>query len=83
MIQKIWLLFFCATTLLGRTVDLGGAWDFRYDTASRGEAGAWYSSDEGLWTRIQVPGAFDQALRNDVLYQGKAWYRTSFEAAPA
>jgi beta-galactosidase/beta-glucuronidase len=84
VIQKFWLLFFCATTLLGRTVDLGGIWDFRYDADSRGEAGAWYSSDAGpAWTRIQVPGSFDQALRNDVLYQGKAWYRTWFEVAPA
>ena len=84
MIRNIWLLFFCATTLFGRTVDLGGVWDFRYDTESRGEAGAWYSSDAGpAWTKIQVPGSFDQALRNDVLYQGKAWYRTWFDAAPA
>ncbi len=81
--QKIWLLFFFATTGLGRTVDLGGFWDFRYDPDSRGEAGAWYSSDAGpAWTRIQVPGSFDQALRNNVLYQGKAWYRTWFEVAP-
>jgi beta-glucuronidase len=84
VIQKIWLLFFCATTLLGRTVDLGGVWDFRYDADSRGEAGGWYSSGAGpVWTRIQVPGSFDQTLRNDVLYQGKAWYRTWFEVAPA
>jgi len=82
--QKIWLLLICATTLVGRTVDLGGVWDFRYDADSRGEAGAWYSSDAGpAWTRIQVPGSFDQALRNDVLYQGKAWYRTWFEVTPA
>jgi beta-glucuronidase len=81
--RRIWLLFFFATTLLGRTVDLGGFWDFRYDPDSRGEAGAWYSSDAGpAWTRIQVPGSFDQALRNNVLYQGKAWYRTWFEVAP-
>ena len=70
--------------MFGRTVDLGGVWDFRYDAESRGEAGAWYSSDAGpAWTKIQVPGSFDQALRNDVLYQGKAWYRTWFDAAPA
>jgi beta-glucuronidase len=84
VIQRIWLLLFCATALPGRTVDLGGVWDFRYDADSRGEAAAWYSSDAGpAWTRIQVPGSFDQALRNDVLYQGKGWYRTSFEVAPA
>jgi hypothetical protein len=82
--QRIWLLFICATTLLGRTVDLGGVWDFRYDPDSRGEAAAWYSSDAGpAWTKTQVPGSFDQALRNDVLYQGKAWYRTWFEVAPS
>ena len=81
---RIWLLCFCATTLLGRTVDLGGFWDFRYDADSRGEAGAWYSSDAGpAWTKIQVPGSFDQALRNNVQYQGKAWYRTWFEVTPA
>jgi beta-galactosidase/beta-glucuronidase len=84
VIQRIWLLLFCATTLLGRTVDLGGIWDFRYDADSRGEDGFWYSSDAGpAWTKIQVPGSFDQALRNNVLYQGKAWYRTWFEVAPA
>jgi beta-glucuronidase len=84
VIQKFWLLIFCATTLPGRTVDLGGVWDFRYDVDARGEAGAWYSSEAGpAWTKIQVPGSFDQALRNNVLYQGKAWYRTSFEVAPA
>ena len=84
MIQKFWLLIFCATTLPGRTVDLGGVWDFRYDVDARGEAGAWYSSEAGpAWAKIQVPGSFDQALRNNVLYQGKAWYRTSFEVAPA
>jgi beta-glucuronidase len=83
VIQRIWLLFFCAATLLARTVDLGGFWDFRYDPDLRGEAGAWYSSDAGpAWTKTQVPGSFDQALRNNVLYQGKAWYRTWFEAAP-
>ncbi|MGD0777791.1 MAG: glycoside hydrolase family 2 TIM barrel-domain containing protein [Candidatus Solibacter sp.] len=83
MIRKIRLLFFCATTLVGRTVDLSGIWDFRYDVDSRGEAAAWYSSDAGpAWTRIQVPGSFDQALRNNVAYQGKAWYRTAFEVAP-
>jgi beta-glucuronidase len=77
-------MFFCATTLLGRTVDLGGVWDFRYDPESRGEAAAWYSSDAGpAWTRIQVPGSYDQAMRNDVLYQGKAWYRTWFSVATA
>ncbi len=84
MIRKIRLLLFCAVTLSARTVDLSGVWDFRYDAESRGEAGAWYSSDAGpAWTKIQVPGSFDQALRNDVLYQGKAWYRTWFDAAPA
>ena len=84
MIEKLWLLLFCASTLAARTVDLGGVWDFRYDPESRGEAAAWYSSDAGpAWTRIQVPGSFDQALRNDVLYQGKAWYRRSFEVTPA
>lgn len=84
MLRHIGLWLFLATTLLGRTVDLGGVWDFRYDPESRGEAAAWFSSDAGpAWTRIQVPGSYDQALRNDVLYQGKAWYRTSFEAVPA
>ena len=84
MTRNLWLLLFCAGTLAARTVDLGGIWDFRYDPESRGEAAAWYSSDASpSWTRIQVPGSFDQALRNDVLYQGKAWYRRSFEAAPA
>ena len=71
--RRLGLLLFCATTLFGRTVDLGGVWDFRYDPESRGEAGAWYSSDAGpAWTKIQVPGSFNQALRNNVLYQGKA-----------
>jgi beta-glucuronidase len=65
-------------------VDLRGIWDFRYDPESRGEAAAWYSSDAApAWARIQVPGSFDQALRNDVLYQGKAWYRTWFSVAPS
>jgi beta-glucuronidase len=84
VIQKSLLLFFGATTLIGRTVDLRGIWDFRYDPESRGEAAAWYSSDAApAWARIQVPGSFDQALRNDVLYQGKAWYRTWFSVAPS
>jgi beta-glucuronidase len=84
VMRRIGLLLFCATALSARTVDLGGVWDFRYDPESRGEAGAWYSSDAGpAWTKIQVPGSFNQALRNNVLYQGKAWYRTWFDAAPA
>jgi hypothetical protein len=45
VIHKIWLLLLGATTLCGRTVDLGGVWDFRYDAGSRGEAESWYSSD--------------------------------------
>ena len=63
-----------------RSVDLAGFWDFRYDPEGRGEAEGWHSAGAPAWTTIQVPGSYNQALRNDVLYQGKAWYRTFFQA---
>jgi beta-glucuronidase len=72
----------CATAMYARTVDLGGVWEFRYDPESRGESQSWSAADAaGAWAPVRVPGSYDQALRNDVLYQGKAWYRTSFDAA--
>ena len=71
----------CATGLLARTVDLGGVWEFRFDPESRGEPAHWFASDAaGTWAPMRVPGSYNQALRNNVLYQGKAWYRTSFDA---
>jgi beta-glucuronidase len=63
-----------------RSVDLAGFWEFRYDPDSRGEAAGWQGAPTAQgWTKIQVPGSYSQALRNNVLYQGKAWYRTSVD----
>jgi beta-glucuronidase len=75
----LWLAFLLAVPVFGRTVDLAGFWDFRYDPENRGEAANWQSAPPQGWTKIQVPGSYSQAMRNNVLYQGKAWYRTSFE----
>ena len=67
--------------VFGRTLDLAGFWDFRYDPENRGEAAAWQTASTAQgWAKIQVPGSYSQALRNNVLYQGKAWYRTTFDA---
>jgi beta-glucuronidase len=75
------LTLVCATGLFARTVDLGGVWEFRYDPEARGETGNWFATDAaGTWAPIRVPGSYDQALRNNVLYQGEAWYRTSIDA---
>jgi beta-glucuronidase len=74
------LVLLFVAPVFGRTFDLAGFWDFRYDPDGRGEAAAWQSADTAQgWTRTQVPGSYNQALRNNVLYQGKAWYRTNFE----
>ena len=65
------------------TRSLAGFWDFRYDPDDKGEAAGWSASETPAgWSRIQIPGSYDQGLRNNVLYQGKAWHRTWFEAAP-
>jgi beta-glucuronidase len=78
--NRLWLALLLAIPALGRTVDLAGLWDFRYDTDNRGEAANWQITPVQGWTKIQVPGSYNQAMRNSVPYQGKAWYRTSFEA---
>jgi len=63
-------------------VDLGGVWEFRFDPESRGEQANWFAAEvKGAWAPIRVPGSYNQALRNNVLYQGKAWYRSTFEAS--
>jgi beta-glucuronidase len=73
-----------ATSAGAATRSLAGFWDFRYDPQDRGEAAGWASSEDPQgWARIQIPGSYDQALRNNVLYQGKAWHRTWFDASPA
>ena len=54
-------------------------WDFRYDPNDTGETAHWQENVTPTgWSKIQVPGSYDQALRNNVLYQGKAWHRTTF-----
>ncbi len=73
------VLFLLAAPAYGRTLDLSGIWDFRYDPAGSGEAAGWQGSAAANgWTKIQVPGSYNQAVRNNILYQGKAWYRTTF-----
>jgi len=65
-------------------VDLAGMWDFRFDPDSRGEEQGWHkSADSRGWVKIQVPGSYDQSRFNNLLYQGRAWYRTTFQAPPA
>ena len=59
----------CAMGLLARTTDLGGVWEFRLIPKSRGEPANWFAVDaKGTWTPIRVPGSYDEALRNNVLY---------------
>lgn len=80
MMRRIaWVVFLVAAPVFGRTLDLGGMWDFRYDPTDAGESAHWQENAAATgWSRIQVPGSYDQALRNNVLYQGKAWHRTNF-----
>jgi hypothetical protein len=79
VINRLCFVLLVASPIFGRTVDLGGFWDFRYDPENRGESTNWRNAPLQGWTRIQVPGSYNQAMRDNVLYQGKAWYRTSFE----
>ncbi len=61
-------------------VDLSGQWQFRFDFDAKGEAAGWQnSSAPDGWMRIDVPGSFDQTLRNNLLYEGKGWYRRQFD----
>jgi hypothetical protein len=62
-------------------IDLDGAWQFRMDPESAGEAGSWASSDVVFADTIRVPGWWQAqgfgkrtgVLRNH--YAGDAWYR--------
>jgi beta-glucuronidase len=78
---RLYLALLLAVSAFGRAVDLSGIWDFRYDPDNRGEAANWQSASTQGWTKIQVPGSYSQSMRNNLLYQGKAWYRTTFDAA--
>jgi hypothetical protein len=78
------LILLCLAFLqLAAGQSLSGLWDFRWDPDSKGEKSGWQNSTaaEG-WTKIQVPGSFDQTFRDSISYQGKAWYRTSFRVGP-
>jgi beta-glucuronidase len=77
--RTLWMLLLIAAPVFGRTVDLAGMWDFRYDPNNAGEAAKWQDNTSATgWSKIQIPGSYNQALRNNVLYQGKAWHRTTF-----
>jgi beta-glucuronidase len=77
------LLLSVALCQISSAQSLSGLWDFRWDPDSKGEKSGWQNSTAADgWTKIQVPGSFDQTFRDSISYQGKAWYRTTFRAAP-
>ena len=79
--KLLWMTAVCACALFGRAQDLSGVWNFRYDPDAKGEQARWFAPEApGVWAPIAVPGSYNQAMRNNVLYQGKAWYRTAFTA---
>jgi Glycosyl hydrolases family 2, sugar binding domain len=65
--------------LVAEIRSLDGQWDFRCEANYNGteSPGAIGQSEEG-WTKILVPGSFDQAEGNSLTYCGEAYYRTRF-----
>jgi beta-galactosidase/beta-glucuronidase len=59
------------------TIDISGQWQFRFDPDGRGEQAGWaFDNSASAWQTITVPGSYNELIRNQLWYQGKAWYRT-------
>ena len=74
-----------AMTTSSPRFDLSGKWDFRFDPDGKGEEQGWFKPDvAGCWESIAVPGSYNIAFADKLTYQGKGWYRRTFEmpAAP-
>jgi beta-glucuronidase len=81
---RLVLTAFCAAAAFSAPrTNLSGAWDFRFDPDSKGEQQGWHqAAGQTGWTKIRVPGSYNQARYSLLPYQGKAWYRTTFKAPP-
>ncbi|HOF39975.1 MAG TPA: glycoside hydrolase family 2 TIM barrel-domain containing protein, partial [Candidatus Hydrogenedentes bacterium] len=71
--------------LLAGALDLDGAWEFRLDPASVGEAEGWNSGSASFPDAIQVPGAWDaqgfggETPKMHHSHVGKGWYRRTVD----
>lgn len=61
-----------------RRMDLSGTWDLRFDPNDTGEKAGWASAQWLGAKPAVVPGSFNQQFQDHLWYQGKVWYRTSF-----
>ncbi len=67
-----------------RCVSLNGAWLFRLDPDSKGEAAGWTLGDASTagWREVRVPHTW-QVEPENTEYYGAAWYRRTFDAPQA
>jgi beta-glucuronidase len=84
-LRFIFLFIFCvpafAASINGRQqMDLSGEWQFQFDPDSRGESECWQLPGyRGEWLALAVPGTFNTPVLGRESYEGKGWYRRTFE----